>query len=392
MEYNKFGDEGKKISELGMGCYALSGVYGEVDKRKFQATLDHAESLGINYFDTAETYGEEAERILGEVIKPYRDDIILSTKIGASPENEKPPLSRENVKASCERSLERLQTDNIDIYFVHFDDPKTEVSETVEALDELKEEGKIRHYGVSHLPVKRIEEYLKEGDVSFCMMELSAAARESRKKLLPLCREHGAEAIAFSVTGRGILTGRFDGSETFEKNDLRNMDPLFKKERFRSSLRVTEKLEEIGEKYEKTPVQVAINWVLSQEGVISALTGTSSKDHLEENAGGTGCRLEKSDLDELESFLEKEDEVLERRENEIIEEVLNTEPSNGLEEAFNDLVYVMEVSGSRGIVDESEIEPIFRKLFSLRKKGELDRAKIKETHERLKEVIDPNSI
>ncbi len=391
MRYKKIG-EGRKISELGMGCYALSGAYGEVDKRKFQATLNHAESLGINYFDTAETYGEEAERILGEVIKPYRDDVVLSTKIGASPKNEKPPLSRENVKASCERSLERLQTDHIDIYFVHFDDPKTEVSETVEALDELKEEDKIKRYGVSHLPTKRIEEYLKEGNVSFCMMELSAAARESRKELLPLCRDHDAKAIAFSVTGRGILTGRFDGTETFDKKDLRDIDPLFKKERFSSSLRVAEKLEEIGEKYDKTPVQVAINWVLSQEGVISALTGTSSKDHLEENAGGAGWRLEKSDLDYLESFLEKEDEVLERKEDEIIKEVLNTEPSDDLEEAFNDLVYVMEVSGSRGIVDESEIEPIFRKLYSLHKGGDLDHPKIKDAQERLKEVIDPNSI
>ncbi len=387
MEYNRSGEEGEKISELGIGCYALSGVYGDVDKDRFKATLSYARELGMNYFDTAAAYGDVAEKILGEVVKPQREELILSTKIGLSPKDGSPPLSFENVKASCERSLERLQTDHIDIYFVHFDDPQTEVTETVAALDELKEDGKIRHYGVSHLPIKSVEEYLKEGDVTFCMTELSAAARESRKRQLPLCRKHGAEVIAFSVTGRGILTSRFDGTERFEKNDIRSMDPMFKKERLRSNLRIRDELKELGEKYDKTPVQVAINWVLSQKGVISALTGPSSKEHLEENAGGSGWNLERDDLNRLESFLEKEDDILEKREKEIIEEVLNNEPSEGVEEAFNDLVYVMEVSSSRGIVDEREIEPVFRKLFSLRKKGDLKSSNIKEIRQRLKEII-----
>ncbi|MFP3872599.1 MAG: aldo/keto reductase [Candidatus Natronoplasma sp.] len=388
MEYRGYGDEDEKISELGMGCYALSGVYGEVDRERYKKTLVHAGDLGINFFDTAEAYGDEAEKILGEVIEPFRDEVVLSTKIGVSPESDEPPLSHRSVKASCERSLERLGTDHIDIYFVHFDDPGTEVEETIGALEELKDEGKIAHYGVSHLPLERVKEYLEKGDVSFCMMELSAAARESRKRLLPLCREHSVKALAFSVTGRGILTGKIDKTERFEPGDIRNMDPLFKKERFRSALRVTEKLKELGEKYEKTPVQVAINWVLSQEGVISALTGPSSKEHMKENAGASGWTLEDEDLEELESFLEREDDMLEKREKEIIRDVLSGEPSGDLEENFNDLVYVMEVSSGRGIVEERKIEPLFHELFTLQKEGGLDHSKIKEVQEGLRALVD----
>ncbi len=376
------------ISELGLGCYALSGAYGEVDKDRFRETIKRAKRLGITLFDTAETYGEEAERILGEMIKPFRDEVVISTKIGAAADPKTSPLRYENVKASCERSLERLQTENIDIYFVHFDDPRTEVEETIEALEELKSEGKIKHYGVSHLPEKRIEEYIKKGDVSFCMMELSAASRGSRESLLPLCRNHGVKAIAFSVTGRGLLTGEIDVSNSFEKGDIRNMDALFKKERFRSGIRITEKLGEVGERYDKTPVQVGIRWVLEQEGVVSALTGTSSPDHLEENVGGAGWRLKEEDLEELESFFEKEDGILKKKEEEIVREVLSEKTSKDISKDFEDLVYVMEVADDRNLADQEDYEPIFRKLLTLRKKGELERFDIEEAREKLKEIIE----
>jgi len=272
MRYRSHND--LEVSEVGMGCYALSGSYGSVNPEKYKSVLNHALDLGINLFDTAATYGEEAEKLLGEVVSPIREDVVLSTKIGMG-EDGKTSLAYEDVKNACEDSLDRLSTDYIDIYLVHFDDPETPVKETVKALEDLKQEGKIRHYGVSHLPTERVKEYLKKGDVSFCLMELSAVSRQSRKKLLPLCQEFGAKAIAFSVTGRGVLSGKINEDTEFDPSDIRKMDPLFKKERFKSALRISKKLEEIGKKYEKTSTQVAINWVLSQEGVVSALTGPS---------------------------------------------------------------------------------------------------------------------
>ncbi|MEF8832631.1 MAG: aldo/keto reductase [Candidatus Thermoplasmatota archaeon] len=255
--------------------------------------------------------------------------------------------------------MKRLNTEYIDIYLVHFDDPDTPVKETVEALDDLKDEGKINHYGVSHLPPEGVEKYLKEGDVSFCLVELSAVSRHDRKKLLPLCDEYGSKAIAFSVTGRGILTGKIDKNTEFDSGDIRKMDPLFKKERFRSALRIEEKLERVGKKYDRTSTQVAINWVLAQENIISALKGTSSKEHLEENVEASGWDLKKDDLKEIESFLDKEDKILKEKEPKIINNILKDRLSKEIEQAFNDLVYVMEVSIDRGMAKEKEIVPIF---------------------------------
>ncbi len=376
-----------KISEVSMGCYALSGSYGSVDPEKYKAVLNHALDLGINMFDTAATYGEEAERILGEVVKPVREDVIVSTKIGMS-EDGKPSLAYDDVKNACEGSLQRLNTEYIDIYLVHFDDPKTPVKETVEALDDLKDEGKIKHYGISHLPSKRVKEYLQEGDVSFCLMELSAAARQSQKELLPLCNEFGAKAIAFSVTGRGILTGEIDEDTRFEPGDIRNMDPLFKKERFRSALRISEKLEGIGEKYDKTSTEVAVNWVISQKGVISALTGTSSKEHLEENVKASGWSLKEEDLRKIESYLEKEDEILDQKEPEIIDEIIEGPLSEEISQAFNDLVYVIEVAMEREMAEEKDVFPIFHQLI-VKKKGEekLSHDQIEKIRREVKNIL-----
>jgi len=386
MEYRSHKD--LEVSEVGMGCYALSGSYGSVDSEKYKSVLNHALDLGINLFDTAATYGEEAERLLGDVVNPVREDVVLSTKIGTD-EDGKPSLAYDDVKNACEDSLNRLGTDYIDIYLVHFDDSNTPVKETVKALEDLKHEGNIRHYGVSHLPTERVKEYLKKGDVSFCLMELSAVSRQSREKLLPLCKEHGAKAIAFSVTGRGVLSGKIDEHTEFDPADIRKMDPLFKKERFKSALRIAKKLEEIGKKYEKTSTQVAINWVLSQEGVLSTLTGPSSKEHLEENVKGSGWNLKEEDLREIEKFLDEEEEILEEKEPEIIDEILKEQIPEELQEPFNDLVYVMEVSMDRDMVEEKKIVPIFQELIATRRRDEdLTHNKLEEIRKKVKELIE----
>jgi len=384
MRYRNYKD--LDISEIGMGCYALSGSYGSVDSKKYKSVLNHAIELGINLFDTAATYGEEAEKLLGDVVRPVREEVIVSTKIGLG-EDGKPSLGYEDVKNACENSLNRLGTDHIDIYLVHFDDPNTPVKETVEALEELRNEEKIKHYGVSHLPGERVKEYLKNGDVSFCLMELSAVSRQSRKKLLPLCQEYGAKAIAFSVTGRGVLTGRFDEELEFEPGDIRNMDPLFKRERFRSAMRVTKKLQDVGEKYHRTSTQVAINWVLSQKGVISALTGPSSKEHLEENVKGSGWDLKEEDMRDIESFLDEEDKILNEKEPEVIKDILSERSVEDFNQLFEDLVYVMEVSMDREQAKEDEVVPVFHELLSLRKKENISVDNLENIKEKLKEIL-----
>ncbi|MFP4001116.1 MAG: aldo/keto reductase [Thermoplasmata archaeon] len=383
MEYNNFKD--LDISEIGMGCYALSGSYGSVDIENYGSVLNKANKLGVNLFDTAATYGEEAEKILGEVIEPMREDVVVSTKIGVDDEG-KPSLSFNEVKEQCENSLNRLRTEYIDIYLVHFDDPNTPVEETVDALEDLKREDKIKHYGVSHLPAERVKEYLEKGNVSFCLMELSPVARKAREELLPLCKEHGAKAIAFSVTGRGILSGEIDENTKFEEGDIREMDPLFKKERFKSALRITREFKDIGEKYDKTPIQVAINWTLSQEGVISALTGPSSLEHLKENVDGSGWELENADLEKIESIIKREDEILEEREPQILKKILEKPLHKDTSRAYSDLIYVMEVAIERNMTEEKDILPIYRKLLTERKEG-LTPDKLEKIQDELRGVI-----
>ncbi|MFP4142998.1 MAG: aldo/keto reductase [Thermoplasmata archaeon] len=368
-----------------MGCYALSGSYGSVDIENYGSVLNKANKLGVNLFDTAATYGEEAEKILGEVIEPMREDVVVSTKIGVDDEG-KPSLSFNEVKEQCENSLNRLRTEYIDIYLVHFDDPNPPVEETVDALEDLKREDKIKHYGVSHLPAERVKEYLEKGNVSFCLMELSPVARKAREELLPLCKEHGAKAIAFSVTGRGILSGEIDENTKFEEGDIREMDPLFKKERFKSALRITREFKDIGEKYDKTPIQVAINWTLSQEGVISALTGPSSLEHLKENVDGSGWELENADLEKIESIIKREDEILEEREPQILKKILEKPLHKDTSRAYSDLIYVMEVAIERNMTEEKDILPIYRKLLTERKEG-LTPDKLEKIQDELRGVI-----
>jgi aryl-alcohol dehydrogenase-like predicted oxidoreductase len=383
MQYRKHNDF--EISEVGVGCYALSGVYGRKDVPAYRDMLRRAFELGVNFFDTAEAYGE-AERILGEVVKPFRGSVYIATKVGVKG-GVKANLGGAYVKSACEESLGKLGTEYIDLYQVHFDDPDTPVEETVGALEELVRAGKIRHYGVGHLPAERVKTYLAVGHVFSVLMELSAVAREARDKSLPLCREHGVGAIAFSVTGRGLLTGRFRQGHAFEAGDIRNIDPLFQRERFESGLRVAEKLAEVGGRYDKTPAQTAIAWVLAQPGIICALTGPSTVPHLEENVGGSGWSLAAEDLEEVEGFLQQEDEWLRREQGASIRRILTEPSADEPAQAFTDLVYVIETAVLLGLVAEKSVLPVLQELFGMRDGLDEDAgAKLESIRERLREL------
>ncbi|NJE25695.1 aldo/keto reductase [Thermococcus sp. MV5] len=384
MKYRKH--KGLKISEIGIGTYALSGVYGVKDLKEFKKMIERAYKLGVNFFDTAEAYGN-AEQILGEIVKPFREDIYIATKVGVR-SGIKPNLSKDYIKKACEESLKRLQTDYIDLYQVHFHDPTTPTEETIEALEDLIEEGKIRYYGVGHLPLDVTEKYCKLGKPFSVLAEFSAVARESYEKLLPLYRKYNLGIIAFSTTGRGLLTGRFGEDQKFEPGDIRYLDPLFQRERFQYGLRIAKKFAELGERYDKTPVQVAIAWVLAHEGVICALTGPSTVKHLEENVEASGWEIPKEDLRELDEFFRREDEWLRQKQKESIKQIL-TEPIQEPQRAFVDLIYAIETAVSLGITEEKEILPIFYELYGLRKDLNKEGAseKLKGIQAQLRKII-----
>jgi len=366
LRYREHG--GFRLSEVGLGCYSLGGAYGRKDPEGFKGVIDRAHELGVNFFDTAPVYGE-AERVLGEALKPYREEVYIATKVGLR-DGVRPDLSRDHVKRSCEGSLRRLKTHYVDLYQVHFDDPRTPVEETVSALEELVDEGKVRRYGVGHLPAERVEAYCEVGSVFSVLMELSAVARSTRETILPLCRRYGVGAIAFSTTGRGLLTGKIGRDTKFEQGDIRKADPLFQRENLESGLRVAERFMELGEEYGRTPVQVAISWVLSHREVICALTGPSTIPHLEENLGGSGWSIPQGDLKDLEALFTREDAWLRRRREESLRRILSTKLPDDPSKAFQDLVYVMETAVSVGSASEEEIVPVFRELWEMR--GRLD--------------------
>jgi aryl-alcohol dehydrogenase-like predicted oxidoreductase len=356
--------QGITISELGVGCYALGGVYGQVDQREFQTMLRQAYELGVNFFDTAEAYGD-GERLLGEALRPFRQQVLIATKVGVK-EGAKPDLSPGYIRRACDASLQALGTDYIDLYQVHFDDPHTPVQETVGALDDLVAAGKVRRYGLGHLPLQKVTAYFEAGTVFSILMELSAAERTSLHTLLPLCRERGAAAIAFSATGRGLLTGRFQEGHTFPPSDLRHMDPLFQRERFHSGLRIAARLAEIAGKYGRTPAQAALAWVLSRPGIVCALSGPSSIDHLEENARASGWSFDPSDIEALDSFLDQEAIWLKRQQRLSLEHIL-AGPLPEASAAFVDLVYAIETALALELAQEGQVLPLFYELYALRK-------------------------
>jgi aryl-alcohol dehydrogenase-like predicted oxidoreductase len=374
------------ISEVGFGCYGLSGVYGK-EPQDYEHTIQKAYELGINFFDTAEAYGG-AEEILGEVVQPFRGEIYIATKVGVR-EGMKPDLSPVYVKEACEQSLKRLNVDYIDLYQIHFDDPETPVEDTLGALESLVEKGLVRHYGVGHISADRVNEYNEKGSLFSILMELSAVARHSLHELLPLCRKNNLAAIAFSVTGRGILTGKIGESTAFSQGDIRRLDPLFKRERFESALKTLELFKSLGAKYGKSPVQVAIAWVLNQPGVVCALTGPSSLEHLEENIGGSGWHLEEPDLKVLEHFFIEEDTRLASEQKVSIRSLLTGPSPADPNMAFQDLVYVCETAILIGMASEAEVIPIFRDLFALRDTLESEevRLNLKDFQRKLKAVI-----
>lgn len=374
------------VSAVGVGSYGLSGAYGPADRQGFVRLVDHALDLGVTFFDTAEAYGD-GERVLSEALGSRRSSAVVATKVGARA-GLKPTLSRQYVLEACDRSLRALRTDYIDLYQVHFDDPDTPIAETVGALEHLRGEGKIRQYGVGHMSTQRILEYCREGTPFSVLAELSAAEPVARDRLLPVCRHEGLGFIAFSVTGRGVLTGRFGGGAFFPPTDIRSIDPLFHRERFRSALRVAERFAAIAETTGATPAQVAIAWVLAQPGVICALTGPSTIAHLDENVVAAELTIPSRLIEELDSFLTEEQTRLEHEQRQSVDEILSVPLPEDSARAMADLVYAFETSIRIELVTERAAVPAFRKLLALRAEPGGDPSQLAAIQQELRSLVE----
>ncbi|MFZ5825497.1 MAG: aldo/keto reductase [Bacillota bacterium] len=350
---------------IGVGLYALSGAYGPRDPGQVREMLARAIDLGVDSFDTADQYGP-AEAVLGEAIRPWRQNLFLSTKVGLT-EGGGRNCSPAHIRAACEASLRRLQTDYIDLYQIHFDDPDTPVAETVGALEELVTRGWIRHYGVGHLPRERVVEYIQVGRPWSVMLECSPVATTTYADLRPLAEAHGVRLIAMSGTARGLLTGKIRPGHAFTAGDIRRIDPLFRRSLFASGLRVLARLEELARACGRTPVQVALNWTLSRPGVWRVLVGPSTIAHLEEDLGAQGWRLASHDLEELDALLAREEGVRREQLAQDVAAILTAPLPAAGGEAVADLLYALSGMIDLGWAAEREVLPQARAVLGARR-------------------------
>jgi aryl-alcohol dehydrogenase-like predicted oxidoreductase len=361
MKYRYTKDQSLRFSEIGLGTYALAGVYGRKDPAEFALVVKRALDLGITFFDSAPIYGD-GERLLGEVLGGVRREIVLSTKVAAGLDLGF-SCSFEAIVASCEASLGQLNTDYIDLYQIHFDDGKTPTEEVVRAMEHLRGAGKIRAYGIGHVSCERAAEYLAVGRVATVMGELSAASRQYHAKMLPLVRTRGVGYIGFSLTGRGVLAGAVSGREGLEDGDIRTMDALFAGAKLASALRIKAAFREAAAPLGATPAQIAISWALAQEGVVTGLIGPSTVAHLEDDARACDLDVPASLAGTLDAFLASDEARLQGDLREEVASMLKI-PITDIGQAPK-LVYVLESLAELELAPEEDLIGYFKQLLAV---------------------------
>lgn len=298
----KLGSQGISASQIGLGCMGMSEFYGATNDAESLRTLHRAAELGITFWDTADMYGPYTNELLvGKALKGIRNKITLATKFGfvRDPAN---LASRElngrpdYVRSSCEASLKRLDTEVIDLYFLHRVDPATPVEETVAAMGELVKAGKILGIGLSEVSAATIRKAHAVHPLTAIQSEYSLWSRDPEDEVLQTCKELGIAFVPFSPLGRGFLTGQIKKFEDFAADDYRRMLPRFQGENFQKNLDLVNRLEKLAAQKRCTASQLALAWVMAQGDHIFPIPGTKRIKYLEENAGASKVIFTKEEL------------------------------------------------------------------------------------------------
>jgi aryl-alcohol dehydrogenase-like predicted oxidoreductase len=304
----KLGPQGLEVSALGLGCMGMSGVYGPSDEATNLRVLNAALDIGINFLDTADSYGVGAnERLLSQVLKTRREEIVLATKFGQvrSPEGALLGINGapEYVHAACDASLERLGIDHIDLYYQHRVDPQVAIEETVGAMAELVKAGKVLHLGLSESSAKTLRRAARVHPITALQSEFSLWSRDLEATILPACEELNIGVVAYSPLGRGFLTGAYKNPEAFEPGDFRRSSPRFSSVNFTANLKIVEVVSQIAREEGYTPAQVALAWLLDCAPYIVPIPGTRNIKRLKENALAVMVRLGDAQLERLYGIL-----------------------------------------------------------------------------------------
>ena len=308
MKKRKLGE--LEVSAEGLGCMGMSEFYGEADESEAVRTIHRALELGVNFLDTADMYGPFTnERLVGRAIADRREQVVLATKFGnVRGENGERFGIRgdaEYVRQACDASLQRLGVDHIDLYYQHRVDKSVEIEETVGAMKELVEAGKVRHLGLSEAAPETIRRAHAVHPITALQTEYSLWTRDPEDRILPTVRELGIGFVAYSPIGRGFLSGRFRSPDDFDQGDFRKHHPRFQGANFQKNLDLVEKVKEIADEKGVTPGQLALAWVLAQGEDIVPIPGTTRVEHLEENVAALEIELTADDLARLDEVAPK---------------------------------------------------------------------------------------
>ncbi len=298
-----------KVSAIGLGCMSMAGVYNpRQDKAEMVKLIRQAYDNGVDFFDTAEVYGPFfSEEIVGEALKPFRNKVSIASKFGfdyngnsITGRNSKP----QHIKQAVEGMLKRLQTDTIDLLYLHRMDPNVQIEEIAETVNDLIKEGKARNFGLSEVSPETIKKAYAIQPIAALQSEYSMMERVMEYDILPLCEELDIAFVPWGPVCRGMLTGRFDENYIPETEYRRAGVPYFTPEALKANLKVTELAKEWAVKKNATPAQISLAWLVAQKPFVVPIPGTTNANHLTENNGALNVNFTNAELKEIRTSLE----------------------------------------------------------------------------------------
>jgi aryl-alcohol dehydrogenase-like predicted oxidoreductase len=292
-----------EVSTVGLGCATMTPFYDEPDGAAAIDTLRRAREIGVDFLDSSDAYGQgRNEELIARAVWGHREEYVIASKFGNLRADDGSPTSDgrpEYVRACCERSLKRLETDFIDLYYIHRVDPTVPIEDTVGAMSELARQGKIRHVGICEAGAATIRRAHATHPLSAVQIEYSLWTRDVEAEILPLCAELGIGFVAYSPLGRGFLTGKVADIGALRPGDARRNMPRFQGDNLRRNLELVEELKKHAAAEKCTPAQLALAWVLSRAHSIVPIPGTSHRHRLEENAAAASLKISADTRDAL---------------------------------------------------------------------------------------------